>query len=53
VEGTHMLRSITIDNDMLRWLADRINDEITNGNKITRSMLSNLIWEYEKRGREE
>tara|TARA_Y100000593_G_scaffold55316_1_gene103549 strand:+ start:4764 stop:4907 length:144 start_codon:yes stop_codon:yes gene_type:complete len=44
-----MLRSITIDNDMLRWLAERLNKEIEAGNKITRSTLSNLIWEYEKK----
>ena len=44
-----MLRSITIDNDMLRWLAERLNKEIEAGNKITRSILSNLIWEYEKK----
>ena len=47
-----MLRSITIDNDMLRWLAKRINEEYQNGNEITRSILSNLIWEYEKHGNE-
>jgi len=44
-----MLRSITIDNNMLRWLAERLNKEIEAGNKITRSTLSNLIWEYEKK----
>ena len=44
-----MLRSIIIDNDMLRWLAERLNKEIEAGNKITRSTLSNLIWEYEKK----
>jgi metal-responsive CopG/Arc/MetJ family transcriptional regulator len=47
-----MLRSITIDNDMLRWLAKRINEEYQNGNEITRTLLSNLIWEYEKHGNE-
>jgi len=44
-----MLRSITIDNKMLRWLAEQINEEAEAGNKITRSTLSNLIWKYEKK----
>jgi len=44
-----MLRSITIDNDMLRWLAKQLNKEVESGEKITRSKLSNLIWEYEKK----
>ena len=44
-----MLRSITIDNDMLRWIAKKLNEEVEAGNKITRSILSNLIWEYEKK----
>ena len=44
-----MLRSITIDNDMLRWLAEQLNKEAEAGNKITRSTLSNLIWKYEKK----
>ena len=44
-----MLRSITIDNDMLKWLAEQLNKEVEAGNKITRSTLSNLIWEYEKK----
>jgi len=48
VEGTYMLRSITIDNDMLKWLAGKLNEEAGKGKTITRSMLSNLIWEYEK-----
>ena len=44
-----MLRSITIDNNMLRWLAEQLNKETEAGNKITRSTLSSLIWEYEKK----
>ena len=44
-----MLRSITIDNDMLKWLAELLNKEVEAGNKITRSTLSNLIWKYEKK----
>ena len=44
-----MLRSITIDNKMLRWLAEQINEEAEAGHKITRSTLSNLIWKYEKK----
>ena len=44
-----MLRSITIDNNMLKWLAEQLNKEIEAGKKITRSKLSNLIWEYEKK----
>ena len=53
VEGTYMLRSITIDNNMLRYLANKINKEVEAGNKITRSFLSNAIWAYEKKGRED
>jgi hypothetical protein len=48
-----MLRSITIDNDMLRYLATKINKEIEQGNKITRKFLSNTIWDYEKKGKED
>ena len=48
-----MLRSITIDNEMLRYLANKINEEVESGNKITRSFLSNAIWAYEKKGRED
>ena len=48
-----MLRSITIDNKMLKHLADKINKEVEAGNKITRSFLSNAIWAYEKKGRED
>jgi len=48
-----MLRSITIDNNMLKWLAGKLNEETGKGKAITRRMLSNLIWEYEKRGRQE
>ena len=44
-----MLRSITIDNNMLKWLAGKLNEEAGKGKTITRSMLSNLIWEYEKK----
>ena len=47
-----MLRNLTIDNRMLRWLASELNDRVAEGKTITRSMLSNLIWEYEKRGKE-
>jgi len=53
VEGTLMLRSITIDNNMLKWLAGKLNEEAGKGKTITRSMLSNLIWEYEKKGKQE
>ena len=48
-----MLRSITIDNKMLKYLADKINKEVEAGNKITRKFLSNSIWDYEKKGRED
>ena len=44
-----MLRNITIDNEMLKWLAERLNKEVEAGNKITRSTLSNLIWKCEKK----
>ena len=53
VEGAYMLRSITIDNEMLRYLANKINEEVEAGNKVTRSFLSNAIWAYEKKGRED
>ena len=52
VEGAYILSSITIDNDMLRYLANKINKEVEAGNKITRSFLSNAICAYEKKGRE-
>jgi len=48
-----MLRSITIDNKMLIYLATKINEEVGSGNKITRKFLSNAIWDYEKKGRED
>ena len=47
-----MLRSITIDNNMLKWLAGKLNEEAGKGKTITRSMLSNLISEYEKKGKQ-
>lgn len=47
-----MLRSITIDNNMLIYLATKINKEVKAGNKITRKFLSNTIWDYEKKGRD-
>ena len=53
VEGVYMLRSITIDNKMLIYLATKINEEVELGNKITRKFLSNTIWDYEKKGRED
>ncbi len=53
VEGAYMLRSITIDNKMLNWLAIQINKETKEGRMITRSFLSNAIWWYEKKGRED
>ncbi len=52
VEGAYMLRSITIDNNMLRYLATKINEEVEQGNKITRKFLSNAIWHYEKKGKD-
>ena len=48
-----MLRSITIDNKMLIYLATKINEEVESGNKITRKFLSNPIWDYEKKARED
>lgn len=53
VERTQMLRSVTIDNKMLNWLAIQINKETKEGRMITRSFLSNAIWWYEKKGRED
>ena len=43
-----MLRSMVISNDLLRHLAKKINEEIEKGNKITRSFLSNTIWNFER-----
>ena len=37
---------------MLRHLADKINKEVETGNKITRKFLSNAIWHYEKKGKD-
>jgi len=48
-----MLRSITVGNDMLKWLAKEINKEVEKGNKITRGFLSNTIWKYERGKKEE
>ena len=53
VEGAYMLRSITIDNNMLIYLATKINKEVEQGNKITRKFLSNAIWDYEKKGKDD
>ena len=38
---------------MLKWLANKLNEEAGKGKTITRTMLSNLIWAYEKKGRED
>ena len=38
---------------MLRYLATKINKELESGNKITRKFLSNAIWNYEKKGKED
>ena len=43
-----MLRSVTIDNKLLNHLVDVINQEFEAGREITRSKLSNAIWDYEK-----
>ena len=53
VEGTFVLRSVVIDNKMLKYLASAINGEVSKGNAITRSFLSNAIWKYEKKGKED
>ncbi len=45
-----MLRSVTIDNDMLRCLAYKINERTEQGKKITRKFLADTIWKYEKSG---
>ena len=52
VERTQMLRSVSIDNKMLNWLAIQINKETKEGRPITRSFLSKAIWWYEKKGTE-
>ena len=38
---------------MLRYLATKINKEVEAGNKVTRKFLSNTIWDYEKKGKED
>ena len=43
-----MLRSMVISNDLLRYLAKKINKEVDKGNTITRSFLSNTIWDFER-----
>ena len=43
-----MLRSVVIDNKTLKYLANKINNEVEKGNKITRSFLSNTIWDWER-----
>ena len=43
-----MLRSVTIDNKLLNYLVDVINQEFQAGKEMTRSKLSNAIWDYEK-----
>lgn len=43
-----MLRSTVIDNNLLKYLAKVINDEIKRGGVIDRSFLSNAIWNFEK-----
>tara|TARA_B100000945_G_scaffold321032_1_gene333443 strand:+ start:1207 stop:1371 length:165 start_codon:yes stop_codon:yes gene_type:complete len=43
-----MLRSVTIDNKLLNYLVNVINQEFESGRAITRSKLSNAIWDYEK-----
>jgi hypothetical protein len=48
-----VLRSVVIDNKMLKYLATAINDEVNKGNVITRSFLSNAIWKYEKKGKQD
>ena len=46
-----MLRKITIDNDMLKWIAKELNKYVEQGEKITRGTLSKLLWRYETNGR--
>ena len=53
VEGAFVLRSVVIDNKMLKYLESAINSEVSKGNAITRSFLSNTIWKYEKKGKED
>ena len=43
-----MLRSVTIDNKLLKYLVDVINQEFEAGREMTRSKLSNASWDYEK-----
>ena len=43
-----MLRSVTIDNKLLNYLVGVINQEFQAGKEMTRSKLSNAIWDYEK-----
>ena len=43
-----MLRSVVIDNALLRYETKKLNEEVEKGNKITRSFLSKTIWDFER-----
>ena len=45
-----MLRSVVIDNAMLKCLADKINEQVSQGKRVSRKFLSEAIWAYEKSG---
>jgi hypothetical protein len=45
-----MLRSVVIDNAMLKCLAQKINEQASQGKRVSRKFLSEAIWEYEKSG---
>ena len=45
-----MLRSVVIDNAMLKCLAEKINEQVSQGKRVSRKFLSEAIWAYEKSG---
>tara|TARA_A100001201_G_scaffold124932_1_gene109119 strand:- start:229 stop:402 length:174 start_codon:yes stop_codon:yes gene_type:complete len=45
-----MLRSVVIDNAMLKCLAQKINEQVSQGKSVSRKFLSEAIWAYERSG---
>jgi len=43
-----MLRSIVINNELLRFLAKVINNHVKYGGLVDRGFLSKAIWDFEK-----
>lgn len=45
-----MFRSVVIDNAMLKCLAQKINEQVSQGKRVSRKFLSEAIWAYERSG---